>query len=315
MNGVTIASGFFVAVTPVAMAACGAAMLARGFRAVRGTTLLAPWLWSIGSLAIVAISETAIAVLHAAQTPATAQLRLAAAATTFCPLVALLGAKRPQDRAWQWIVLSFWVILSLPTAEAWLMRPSEPPTVHPVWSWFLAVLVFFGCANYLPTRFWPAAILAAAGQIVLNWSYLPAPLPALPEIAPLMGLGMLVAALVAASVIGVRPLRGNESLDRLWLDYRDRYGAVWGLRVAERINAAAKSYGWDVRLGWYGFTAGHGGLVTVVLPEQRAEIEKSLRTVLRRFVSAEWIDRRLAVCNPHTSLPSDKTGIPTTSEA
>jgi hypothetical protein len=312
-NGVTIASGFFVAAAPVAMAACGVAVLARGFRAVRGTTLLAPWFWSIGSLAIVAISETAIAVLHAGQMPAAAQLRLAAAATTFCPLVALLGAKRPQDRAWQLIVLSLWVILSLPAAEAWLMRPGEPPTVHPVWSWFLIVLVIVGLANYLPTRFWPAAILVAAGQIVLNWSYLPLPLPALPDTAPLWGLGLLVAAVVAAAAIGVRQRGECEPLDRLWLDFRDRYGAVWCLRVAERINASAEMYRWHVRLKWHGFTTVEGAAPTPAAANP--ELEKTLRTLLRRFASAEWIDRRLAADEPSKPRPSVESGVHTASEA
>jgi hypothetical protein len=311
-NGVTIASGFFVAAVPVAMAACGVAVLARGFRAVRGTTLFAPWCWAIGSLAIIGISETAIAVLRAEQTPGAAQLRLAAAATTLCPLVALLGAKRPQDRAWQLIVLSFWVILSLPAAEAWLTRPGEPPTVHPVWSWFLMALVIVGFANYLPTRFWPAALFASAGQIVLNWIYLPLPLPALPETTPLWGMGLLLAAFVAAAAISVRPCGECEPLDRLWLDFRDRYGAVWGLRVVERVNASSELYGWHIRLNWHGFTMVEGAAATSLAANP--ELEKTLRTVLRRFVSAEWIDRRLAADEPPKPLPSVESGVPSASK-
>src|SRR5262249_46078520 len=100
-------------------------------------------------------------------------LRFIAAAATFCPLVALLGGKRPQDRAWQWIVLSFLVILALPAAQFLLLSPGQPMSMHAVWSWFLVVLVFVQLSNHLPTRFAPAVILLVAGQTALLWRYLP----------------------------------------------------------------------------------------------------------------------------------------------
>ena len=132
---------------------------------------MAVWVWAAAAMVAVLGIETAIAV-GAFGGAGIEAVRFAAAAATFCPVVALLGAKRPQDRAWQLIVLSFWVILALPAAQAWL-QPGQVLIVHPIWSWFLVVLIVVGASNYLPTRNAIAALLAAAGQAILVWRELP----------------------------------------------------------------------------------------------------------------------------------------------
>jgi hypothetical protein len=297
------------ALAPLAIAAVGFAALARGFGAVGGTTLRAPWWWAAGSLAAIAGSEAAVAILGVDQTAGAAQLRLAASTTTFLPLVALLGAKRPQDRAWQFILLAFWVMLALPAGQAWLLRPDSPPAMHGLWTGFMLLLAVIGCTNYLPTRFWPAAVLAAAGQIVLHWRYLPLIGVTQSEDLSLWGLGLLTAALIVATAIGRQGRTRGDPLDRIWIDFRDQYGVVWGLRVAERVNASAKMHGWDVALGWHGFATNGGGSVEVIPADVRAGIEAVLRTVLRRFVSAEWIDRRLAASGPIDSFLAGPTGV------
>jgi hypothetical protein len=283
---------------PLASGACGFAALVYGFRGIRGTTLLAPWWWSVVSLSLVAGGEAAIAVCRVSETAAAAQWRLAAGAMTFCPLVALLGAKRPQNRAWQFIVFSFWVILALPAAQARLLRPEEPPAVHPLWSWFLVVLMVVGLTNYLPTRFWFAGLLAALGQATFHWQYLPFGSQFAPQQAPLCGLALMSASAVAAAVLARIPRRIIDPLDRLWLDFRDQFGVVWGLRVAERINALAKMSGWDARLGWLGFSTGASGPAAEISPGVKTELAKSLGSLLRRFVSSEWIERRMAGLSP-----------------
>ena len=52
--------------------------------------------------------------MPANQIPSHSPLDFAAAMIVFCPAMALLGAKRPQDKPWQLIVLSLWGILALP---------------------------------------------------------------------------------------------------------------------------------------------------------------------------------------------------------
>ncbi len=289
---------FAAAAVPLASGGCGLAALVWGFRRLAGTTLRAPWWWAAISLATVAIGEAAIALSDAGNSAAAAQLRLTAGSLTFCPLVALLGAKRPQDRAWQFIVLSFWVILALPAAQARLLWPDEPPTVHPLWSWFLVVLIVVGVTNYVATRFSLAGLLGAAGQATFLWTFLPFGAPTESQITSQLGLVMLGAALAVAALIARRPRRTGEPLDRLWLDFRDQFGVVWGLRIAERINSSAKMYGWDARLGWHGFSTAADGPIEAISPTVKAELEKSLRSLLRRFVSDAWIERRATGVSP-----------------
>ncbi len=291
------------------IAAVGFAALWRGFRAVGSTTLRAPWWWAASSLLAVAASEMVITVLHLGQTAGAAQLRLATSTTTFLPLIALLGAKRPQDRAWQFIVFAFWLMLAMPAGQAWLLRPEYPPVMHGLWSCFVLLLAVIGVTNYLLTRFWPAALLVAAGQIVLHWPYLPLTDGTQPDGLSLWGLGLLASALVASAAIGRRRRARSDPLDRLWIDFRNQYGVVWGLRVAERINASAATRGWDVSLGWQGFSTQFGGSIEAIPCAVRAELEASVRSVLRRFVSAPWIDERLAAPVPAGSLLAGPTGV------
>ncbi len=105
-----------------------------------------------------------------------------------------------------------------------------------------------------------------------------------------MGLGLMVAdwGLLAAELPPAR--RDVSPLDRVWLDFRDLYGAAWGLRVMERMNASAAMYGWPVQLTWSGFIPRDAAAADEEVPPIVAD---SMRTLLRRFVSPEWIDARL----------------------
>lgn len=282
----------------LAIGAVAAVSLARLYRPARGTTLFAVWLWSAMAMFVVIAAEVVISRIVGLDDAAVSVLRFAAASATFCPLITLFGAKRPQDRAWQLIVASFWVVLALPAAQAWLLRPGQPFSVHPIWSWFLVVLIVAGASNYLPTRYAIASLLAAAGQSILVWRQLPwggggtSSRGSAIDWMPLLGVGLLTAA-AAMAAIGWpgRSSAAREPLERLWCDFCDQFGVVWGLRVAERINATAAQNGWNVRLTWHGLTQADG---SPLASPPCAELEQALRPLLRRFVSADWIDRRLA---------------------
>ncbi len=297
----------------IVLAAPALTGLACAWRPTRGTTLRAAWWWSVAAVVAVSLTDAATG------ETAGASARFAAAILTFCPAITVFGAKRPQDRAWQWIVLAFWGILSLPAAEALVFNPNEPPHPHSVWSWFLMGLIVVGCANYLFTRYWVSGLAVAAAQCVLLHAYLPfsgggsGPMPG-------AGLAMLMGAILLPAVGLPRRAKPRGSLDRLWRDFRDQYGVVWGLRIAERINASARLFNWPVRLEWDGFrnvapvvverspdrsTAPTEGLQApaenitqqatplALTPQQSAELDQAFRTLLRRFVSPEWIERRL----------------------
>lgn len=268
------------------------AVLIGQWRQVRGTTLVACVGWSLACVLSVAAVEL-LAALGGQSSPSHASLqplRFVAAMSVFCPPMALLGAKRPQDLPWQFVVLTLWVVLSLPGLEGLAFGGMEE--VHPARAWFLGALVAVATLNSLCTRFWPSALLTCMAQIALVGPHLtPDRGGAFVGWAPLAGLALLVAAWALMAVGWPRPAVDGQPLDRVWRDFRDGYGAVWALRVMQRMNASSEMYDWPVTLGWRGFAERHQGSMPDAVP---VAVDDSLRTLLRRFVSPEWIDARLA---------------------
>ena len=92
-----------------------------------------------------------------------------------------------------------------------------------------------------------------------------------------------------------RPL---VDLGQVWSEFRDWFGVVWSLRVMERMNASSQMYRWPVTLEWAGFVWRSSDESPTAQRElsarEREAIELALRTLLRRFVSAEWIEDRLS---------------------
>ena len=70
--------------------------------------------------------------------------------------------------------------------------------------------------------------------------------------------------------------------DRLWLDFRDRYGLLWGQRVREQFNRAAHNAGWPVMLFWQGLRL-HAAAELPDEPTQQ-EILDTLVALLQRFM-------------------------------
>jgi len=286
----------------LALLAAGALVARRG--RIAGTTLLAPWCWAL--IAVVAVAGTEVLLglgLVGVQEAGRTYYRFAAAAATYCPLMAVLGAKRPQDRGWQFIVASLWLVLAWPAISGMLLRPAGELHLHAAWQWFVLALCALGAFNCLPTRHAGAAALAGLGQLLLVAAALPPFaggwllwLVPDPNARAMLGLALGVAAILAWA--GRSPRKGSTSLDRVWLDFRDGFGAVWALRVLERFNAAAVSNGWNVRLHWKGLTAAEAG--SDLDEEALAAARHTLRQLLRRFVSTAG----LAEHSPGSALES-----------
>ena len=153
------------------------------------------------------------------------------------------------------------------------------------------MLIVPGVVNYLPTRHCLAALLFGAGQLILLAAYLPGgnlagsqnPLPAVVPIVAAMAFAQWPARL--------RPRQ--DPLDRLWRDFCNAYGLVWGLRVAERFNASAAANHWPVRLAWWGFRSPAGGGERGLSAAEREAVADNLASWLRRFVEPAWIAERL----------------------
>lgn len=214
-----------------------------------------------------------------------------AGCASLCPGMAILGARRPQQFAWQWIVGSLWLVLILPVLEQLLFGIGGALEVGPARSWFLAILVVIGTGNYLPTRHAVAALAAGLGQACLLLEHLPG--WSRLDVSNQASWGSLL--LLVAMCIAARPQREAASIDplnRVWRDFRDLYGAAWALRVAERIQSAASQFQWRVSLDWWGFTAAVSEGDTERMVPSAEQARGVLHSILRRFVDEEWLEHR-----------------------
>jgi hypothetical protein len=275
--------------------AVGVGVLLARRRAICATTLASAWHWTLAALAAWAGIEIAAGL--ASVQPAASwlpALRLAAVALSFCPVVSLIGAKRPQHAAWNFVVVSLWGIVSLPAAEALLLQRGPQLEMGAARGWFLWVLIALAPINFVPTRFWLAALLAAAGQVVAMSPHLALIRRPLVAQSSSAGLLLCIVGLVAAWHASRRQAAALVAYDRLWLDFRDTFGLFWALRVQERVNAAARQFGWEFELAWAGFVRrADGQRLEAIDPAIERTLRTTLRGLLRRFVSGDWIAERL----------------------
>lgn len=241
---------------------------------LRGTTLRAPAAW--------AVISTAALLLVAIRPDVSAAARFAVAATTFCPLMAVLGAKRPQDKGWQFVVATLWLVLVWPAAQAHLMYDGKLQ-LFVAWKLFVVGLIALGPLNYLATRNWFSSLLVAVGQTALLCDFLwQAPPEWRERQLPVAALCFLIAAALAARPSNATPA-GEALAERTgqWLKFRDAYGAFWALRVLGRVNETAGLRRWPMRLTWQGFEIEDD---TAPTKEQLVELDQALGSLLRRFV-------------------------------
>lgn len=291
------------------LAAVGAGPLFWARQKADGTTLRSPATWALCSWVALAGVEALIVILRAERSPQVgAPLRYTAAIATLCPAIALLGAKRPQDRAWQLIVVTLFVLLVQPVVEWRMFQPDGSFDLHPARRWFLAIAWSVGWLNYLPTRFGPTALLAAAGQSALLAPLLPVDVWHLaPQERVVVGLLLIGGALGLSVLLARRPTAAKTALDRAWIDFRNAWGAFWALRIMERVRASAGAHGWNQELSWIGLVPREPSASDVDISPPPAESDE-LVALLGRFVSPEWIGRRMG---GDVSPPADAHEPPT----
>ena len=258
-------------------------------KAAQGTTLQAVWWWTLAAWICVGGATVG---LSGDPSAAGTHLQYAAGIASFCPLMALLGAKRPQNSAWGWVVATLVVILILPSLEQRLFWPSASLRIEGARSWFLLLLIGLSWSIYLPTRHWPSSLLTSMGQSLLLWVHFPWAAQPLGPLAPVAALGLWGTALALVVLGWPKSRQAVYRNDQVWRDFRNQFGLLWGLRVAERFNAAAQSYGWKFRLGWWGFQFPDDATPSSFTPELQANINAVLDNLLLKFVSAEWIAKR-----------------------
>lgn len=282
----------------IAVTLPAAAILVRAYWHVRETTLVIPWAWTFGCFALVTATSCYAGLVPAEERVSSfLAIQFAAASGTLCPIVALVGAKRPQHTAWSFVVVSLWLVLALPAAEVICLHPGQELEINSIRGWFLWVLIAVEVSCFTITKYCFAIWWLAVAQVLWLFDWL----PLLPEstwltgVRELFGLWMMSYAIVMAwLMMAITANRQRFAYDRLWLDFRDSFGLFWALKLAERVNDAGQQAGWDFDLGWTGFrTKSSFAPLEKLPPEEATALRNSLQGLLRRFVSAEWISERL----------------------
>jgi hypothetical protein len=276
-----------------------ASAAAAGGWLARGSTAVPAAGWGVAAAVALAAEAWGRSTGRLVDPASIAALRVFVAAVSVCPVMSLLGAKRPQHGVWQLIVATLACVLAMPAVSATLIRPGNMPDLHVLERFFLPLLVAVGWMNFVATRHGLAATLVAAGQLGLIWNLLPGVVTAVPAAtidvpaACCLAAGATLAAVqsqVSPAGGGLRSgLKSNlaAAIDPPFLALRETLGAAWTLRIAERFNALADARGWPCRLRFAGLElkveAADG-------PWEREAI-RSLRSILRRFVSPSWLER------------------------
>ena len=278
-----------------------------GAWSVRGSTAVPAALWSAAASAIFAMT-TLQQVTQDLDIATLGIQRVVVAALSVCPVMSLLGAKRPQHGVWQFIVGALAAVLVLPAASAVLIRPGGLPDLHILGRFFLPILVLVGWMNFVGTRRAVAATLIALGHVGLIWPLLPgiqleAALPQatrdLAAISCMTAGGFLAMAQAASArsrwrlVLADRvqlPPGDAEFVCRVnacFLALRETLGAAWTLRLVERFDLMATQRGWPVRLTFQGVQIREGS------PDLKWEPDalRAMEALMRRFVSLAWLKR------------------------
>jgi hypothetical protein len=204
---------------------------------------------------------------------------------TGCAAVAVLGARRPGVIAWNGVVLALLAVYLLPLAGSLLLR-SWGVHMDSVTLTFLVGALAVGVLNYLPTRFARAALALLVGSTLKLAALL------VEESHLVFEAGWIPLVLTPwfAYAASQGPAPAASEFDRLWLDFRNRFGLVWAVRVRDQFNRSAANTGWPVVLRWPGLRVLPGP--SPPGPAEHAAMVATLRALLKRFGPAE--ERRLA---------------------
>jgi hypothetical protein len=234
-----------------------------------------------------------------------------------CPPIAVLGSRRPGTRVWAGFIL-FPMLLALgwPIGALWLqgseLRGLQLETPQLVA--FCLVLVM-GVGNYFGTRFTLSGLIyfgSALAMAVSSSAVCPGWLNDRTVTRFWCTAFMALAVILTKTLM--RPATSSK-FDRLWFDFFDAFGIVWGRRIQDRVNFIAEKERLPVRLELEGFiwtdtshqdpiterftvqplpiSQRDAGLKLFTKAEVEARIEHILRWLLRRFVDPAWINGRL----------------------
>lgn len=269
-------------------------------REYRGTALAGVWgWWAAGwlGLVIVRVMTTLLDVPGGAASLAWYLASILALA----PGIAVLGARWPNCRVWNFFVVAPLLLVFAWPAAAALVRGSrlehwvleEPMVVG-----YLFVLVM-GTGNFLATRHTLPALCAACAWALVVLSLCPlttVPVVSAESARSLCAILITAAGWAAAIPRGrLPPAPDRPAILAAWAEFRDLFGSVWGRRVQDRWNDELHRAGIPWRIGWHGLEspAGTHRETPEATPDELALAAERLRWILQKFVNPDWVSRRI----------------------
>jgi len=265
-------------------------------RKLRFTTLLTSWNWLCLGVLLWAIAWAATCQFSLVSAGRGDLLWYLVSVVMLCPWISVLGARRPGNAAWTWFVtIPLVAVLSWPALVAFINSPERArlQLEEPVLLGFLLAWIM-GIGNYLGTRF-SFSVLGIGIAVLL----VVVPLSVFgsidPERARIWATLLLCLSIVRLVRRGRIFNSETPGLNRLWFDFRDYFGIVWGKRILDRFNDSTTKGQSPLRLEMDGFqsTEKISDNPSAETDNARLEAEKTMRWLLRRFVDPEWIDARL----------------------
>ena len=145
---------------------------------------------------------------------------------------------------------------------------------------FLAATLAVGILNYVPTCVGLAALFLFGVCAIECLVLFTAIFDPGPRIMDLVHVSLLVVPWLA---LAFWRHRGGDAraLDRLWLDFRDRFGVFWAQRVRDQYNRSAAHARLPGYLHWRGWQSDAGA--EPCTEEQVSAMAALLMTLLKRF--------------------------------
>lgn len=272
-------------------------ILWRARRAGRSTTLTTARSWGMAAITVWVVVCGLTLATGTVSGPLSDHLWYAVSVLLLCPPIAVLGARRPGSRVWNWFVLApLCLVLGWPAATSWNSQFEMAALFveTPLLLGHLLVLVM-GVGNYLGTRYTPAALLFGSAMLMLLAPFYAdyETLFSLPADRLRMTGSLLMAAAIWTAERVASSALPPPGFDRVWNDFRDSFGIVWARRIQDRINDTARKEKWPATLELHGFRWHESTSDSAAREAAHRQIEHTLRWLLRRFVDPVWVDERL----------------------
>ncbi|APW62653.1 hypothetical protein [Paludisphaera borealis] len=295
-TGIGVGLGLEVApLTVMLLLATAFAPWAAAWRDAEGTALRGALVWGAIVLGLgIAAQVVALTESPASGRPMSGRITYVMTTAVLAGLTSVLNARRPGDRVWALLMALLLVVFLIPWLEgSGRMRKADGLAVLRLdspWTIFYGFLALAGTANYLSTHF-RAAVVLGLGLIVEYLGLRSTEWPPAWRAYCWTAAAWLFGASFWTARLGCKRSSepGRNEIDRIWVWFRDRWGTVWALRIAEQFNRSAAIGGWPYRLSWTGLVPVDPESDAPVVAGDRASA--TLRGLLRRFVRPGRLDR------------------------